>query len=98
MSDGLNGGEIVEVVVTGTAVVVFAQALPLPRLLAGRGDVVDAGLLLLRLGTLAGTRRAYTRTDLPYWLSPLADPIAAAAIARGIARRGRQTWRGRTYS
>jgi dolichol-phosphate mannosyltransferase len=80
------------------AVVVLAQAMPLPRLLARRGDLLDAGLLALRLGTLAGTRRAYARTDAPYWLSPLADPLAAVAIARGVARRGRQTWRGRTYS
>jgi dolichol-phosphate mannosyltransferase len=67
-------------------------------LLLRRGDLVDAGLLALRLGTLAGTRRAYTRTDAAYWASPLADPIAAAAIARGIARRGRQVWRGRSYT
>lgn len=80
------------------AVVVLAQALPLPRLLFGRGDVVDVGLLALRLGTLVGTRRAYDRNDGAYWLSPLADLGAAAAIARGIARGGRQTWRGRSYS
>ena len=52
----------------------------------------------LRIGTLAGTRSAYERTDAAYWLSPVADPVAAAAIARGIARRGRQTWRGRSYA
>jgi dolichol-phosphate mannosyltransferase len=80
------------------AVIVFAQTLPLPRLLLGRGDLIDVGLAALRLGTLVGTRRAYTRTDAPYWLSPLADPLAALAIARGIARRGRQTWRGRSYA
>jgi dolichol-phosphate mannosyltransferase len=79
-------------------VIVLAQVLPLPRLLLRRGDVVDVGLLALRLGTLVGTRRAYARVDLAYWLSPLADPLAAIALARGIARRGRQTWRGRTYS
>ena len=79
------------------AVVLLAQVVPLPRLLMRRGDVVDAGLLALRLGTLVGTRRAYGRIDAAYWASPLADPIAAAAIARGIARRGRQVWRGRTY-
>jgi dolichol-phosphate mannosyltransferase len=63
-----------------------------------RGDLVDVGLLALRLGTLAGTRRAYARTDAAYWASVFADPIAAAAIARGIVRRGRQTWRGRNYA
>jgi dolichol-phosphate mannosyltransferase len=80
------------------AVVVFAQVLPLPRLLLRRSDLVDVALLMLRLGTLVGTRRAYARTDAAYWASPLADPIAAAAIARGITRRGRQTWRGRSYA
>jgi dolichol-phosphate mannosyltransferase len=80
------------------AVVVLAQVLPLPRLLMRRGDLIDAGLLALRLGTLVGTRRAYGRRDAAYWASPLADPIAAVAIARGIARRGRQVWRGRSYA
>jgi len=80
------------------AVVVLAQVLPIPRLLLGRGDVVDIVLAATRIGTLAGTRRAYARTDAPYWMSPLADPVAALAIARGITRGGRQTWRGRAYS
>jgi dolichol-phosphate mannosyltransferase len=84
------------------AVVLLAQVLPLPRLLTGRGDVLDAGLLALRIGTLFGTRRAYTnsqdlRDRLAYWGSPLADPVAAAAILRGIMRP-RQVWRGRDYS
>ncbi len=79
------------------AVVLLAQALPLPRLLLGRGDVVDVVLLANRLGTLVGTRSAYDRTDVTYWLSPLADLATVTAIARGITRRGRQTWRGRTY-
>lgn len=79
------------------AVVTLAQVLPLPRLLLRRGDVVDVMLLAVRIGTLVGTRRAYARIDASYWLSPLADPLAAIAIVRGIARRRRQTWRGRTY-
>src|SRR6185436_16889607 len=78
------------------AVIVLAQVLPLPRLLAGRGDLLDVALAGARLGTLAGTRRAYERVDTAYWLSPLADPIAAVAIARGIVRP-RQAWRGRDY-
>ncbi len=84
------------------AVVTVAQALPLPRLISGRGDVVDVVLLALRLGTLAGTRRAYTRSQglmgrVAYWASPLADPIAVVAIARGILKP-RQMWKGREYS
>jgi dolichol-phosphate mannosyltransferase len=78
------------------AVVVLAQATPVVRLVTGRADVVDLGLLALRMGTLAGTARAYTRTDAAYWLSPLADPLAAALLARGVVVR-RQTWRGRRY-
>jgi dolichol-phosphate mannosyltransferase len=84
------------------AMVVVTQAAPLPRILSGRGDLIDLGLLALRLGTLVGTRRAYTsarnRSDrLAYWASPLADPIAALAIARGILNP-RQQWKGRVYS
>ncbi|MGB3734731.1 MAG: glycosyltransferase [Ilumatobacter sp.] len=80
------------------AVVLLAQALPLPRLLLGRGDVVDLVLLANRVGTLVGTRTAYDRNDVAYWASPLADLGSTVAIARGIARRGTQTWRGRTYT
>lgn len=80
------------------AVIVLAQALPLPRLLVGRGDLLDVALGGVRLGTLAGTRSAYDRADAAYWLSPLADLASAVAIARGIVRRGGQTWRGRSYT
>ncbi len=77
-------------------VIVLAQVLPLPRLLARRGDVLDIVLVGARLGTLVGTRRAYDRPDTAYWSSPLADTIAALAIARGIVLP-RQAWRGRDY-
>ena len=78
------------------ATLLVAQALPLPRVLLGRGDGLDVVLLAVRLGTLAGTRRAYERADLPYWLSPLADPAAVGRLVWGAVRPGR-TWRGRTY-
>lgn len=78
------------------AVVALTQALPLPRLLRRRADVVDLVLVALRLGTLAGTARAYERTDAAYWASPLADVPATVALGLGVARR-RQVWRGRTY-
>jgi dolichol-phosphate mannosyltransferase len=46
-----------------------------------------------------GHANAHTTARTPtYWLSPLADPVAAIAIAGGIASRRRQTWRGRSYS
>jgi dolichol-phosphate mannosyltransferase len=79
------------------AVLALAQAAPLPRLLARRGDVVDLAAFAVRLGTLAGTRRAYRRTGAAYWLSPLADTVAVAAVARGAIASTRQRWRGRTY-
>ncbi len=78
------------------ATLLVAQALPLPRLLLGRGDALDVALLALRLGTLAGTRRAYERADIAYWLSPLADPGAVGRVVWGAVRPGR-TWRGRSY-
>lgn len=78
------------------AVVWSAMALPLPRLLAGRGDAVDVAALLVRLGTLVGTRGAYTRRGVPYALSPLADPAVAARITGGSLRPSRR-WRGRAY-
>ena len=78
------------------AVVWSAMALPLPRLLAGRGDAVDVAALLVRLGTLVGTRGAYARHGLPYLLSPLADLPVAARITAGTVRPSRR-WRGRSY-
>jgi dolichol-phosphate mannosyltransferase len=77
-------------------VVLLAQALPVPRLLARRGDVLDVLLLAARTGTLAGTASAYERRGVAYWLSPLADPLAAAALVRGLTTRTHR-WRGRTY-
>jgi len=78
------------------ATLLVAQALPLPRLLLGRADALDVALVALRLGTLAGTRRAYERVDAAYWLSPLADPAAVGRVIWGAVRPGR-TWRGRSY-
>jgi dolichol-phosphate mannosyltransferase len=62
-----------------------------------RTDAMDVVALAVRLGTLAGTRRSYRTVGPVYWLSPLADPLAAVALGRGIARRT-STWRGRRYA
>ena len=82
-----------------TDVGVLALTLPLPtlRLMSGRADVIDAIALVARLGTLVGARSAFARTDLAYWLSPFADAIAVAALAK-CAVATTQTWRGRTYT
>ncbi len=81
----------------GLATVALAQALPLGRLVAGRADALDVALLAVRAGTLAGTARAYTRRGVPYWLSPLADAVAVAALVRSTIARPR-AWRGRPLS
>ncbi|HEU5081768.1 MAG TPA: glycosyltransferase family A protein [Acidimicrobiales bacterium] len=78
------------------AVVWSGLALPLPRLLLRRGDAVDVAALAVRVGVLAGTRRAYLRRGLPYLLSPLADLAVAVRITAGTLRPSRR-WRGRRY-
>ncbi len=79
------------------AALTATQALPLLRLVARRGDLLDAGLLVCRLGTLAGTARAYRRRSVGYWLSPFADGAAVGRLAWSIIRPAR-AWRGRSYA
>jgi dolichol-phosphate mannosyltransferase len=56
--------------------------------------VVNLGLVLVRLGILVGTRRAYCRAPWTYWLSPLLDlPITVQLWRSALTRR--QRWRGR---
>jgi dolichol-phosphate mannosyltransferase len=86
----------------------LAQALPLPTLLVlvalgGRvpyGPAATAlalALVAMRIGVLAGTRRAYVRPPPSYWLSPLADLPAVALLVRSALRR-RHVWRGRVLA
>jgi dolichol-phosphate mannosyltransferase len=89
----------------GLAEVLFVQALPLALLLLlaliGHASLqrsaafgLNGFLLLLRIGVLAGTRRAYRNPAWTYWLSVFADlPVAAALLASALRRR--HTWRGR---
>jgi dolichol-phosphate mannosyltransferase len=76
------------------ALLATVNVVPLGRLAAGRATPVDAVALALRVGTLAGTARAFARRGVSYWLSPLADPVALVAVVRGICRP-HQPWRGR---
>lgn len=79
-------------------VVFFAQVLPTLIAFFWYPYSVTVLLLLMRIGTLFGTRSAYTKTDLAYWLSPFADVVAWWALVVGVARRDApETWRGRTY-
>lgn len=79
-------------------VVVLALTLPVPlvRFVLGRPDPLDLVALAARLGTLAGTRTAFARTDAAYWLSPFADGLAVAALVRSLTQR-HHTWSARTY-
>jgi dolichol-phosphate mannosyltransferase len=87
------------------AEVFFAQALPLPtlalllaapRVPAARAvRTVALALVFVRLGVLAGMRRAYPGVSPAYWLSPLLDLVAVGLLARSELRR-RHVWRGRT--
>jgi dolichol-phosphate mannosyltransferase len=55
---------------------------------------LNAGLMLLRLGALAGMRRAYCRPPWTYWLSPLCDLAVTLQLGWQTLRR-RHRWRGR---
>lgn len=90
----------------GLAEILLVQALPLVMVLAllvvGHSTAqrstafsVNVVLLMIRIGVLAGTHRAYRNPAWTYWLSIFADlPVAAALIASALRRR--HTWRGRT--
>ena len=78
------------------AVVWLTQALPLPRLLTGRGTAADLVLVALRAGMVAATAGAYRRPAPLTWASPLADLPAAARLTWAAIRPVRR-WRGRHY-
>lgn len=92
-----------------TALLVFAQALPIPLLAAVAAGLItgtpnqldlligiNAAFVLIRvllLGALAGS---YERPGLTFWLSPFADPLAVFRVLLSTVRRPRR-WRGRLY-
>jgi dolichol-phosphate mannosyltransferase len=49
----------------------------------------------MRLGILAGTRRAYEQPPATYWLSPLVDLPVSLRLWQS-ALQPKHTWRGRT--
>lgn len=81
----------------------FVQGLAVPlctaALLSQSSALLVAGTgvwFLLRLGVLAGARRAYPERPPSYWLSPLADLPVIVKIIADVLRR-RHSWRGRRY-
>lgn len=79
------------------AVIWSTMALPLPRLVVGRGDVIDVASLALRFGVAAVTRSAFRQHGWPLLVAPLADAVVAWRITVGAVRPD-TTWRGRTYT
>ena len=78
------------------AVTMLVLVWPLWSFVFGLASVATAMLLLVRLGTLMGTVRAFERPRIGYWLSPFADLLAWLVVVRGIVAPSRE-WRGRTY-
>ena len=78
------------------AVVWLTLGLPPLRVLARRPTRLDWLLLALRGLMLAPLASGYARRGLPYWLSPLADPLAAVRLSVSALRPARR-WRGRSY-
>jgi dolichol-phosphate mannosyltransferase len=86
----------------GLTEVALAQALPLPLLLMLWPSVprprfalaINGLLVVVRLGVLGGTARAYEWRPWTYWLSPLADLPVAVQLWRNALQR-RHVWRGR---
>ena len=78
------------------AVIWLAMTAPLVRVLRGRATPLDWLLACVRVALLGPLRRVYERRGAPFWLSPLADPLAATRLTLSTLRPVR-TWRGRTY-
>lgn len=78
------------------AVVWLALGLPPLRVATRRARPIDAALLALRAAATAGLASAYARRGPAFWLSPVADPLAAVRLTVSALRPARR-WRGRTY-
>lgn len=90
--------------VLGLAEVLLVQAAPLPLMVLHRRlglprwmIKLETALALTRIGVLVGTRRAYRRRPISYWLSPLFDLPASLLLLASAVRR-RYVWRGRTLA
>lgn len=82
--------------VADLAAIWLVLGLPLLRLAARRARRLDLELLTLRLLITAAMAPSYVRRGPAYWLSPMADPLAALRITLSTLRPPR-AWRGRVY-
>jgi dolichol-phosphate mannosyltransferase len=89
----------------GLAELALVQAAPLPLALllrrrtglAGQLGRLNRLLLVVRLGVLAGTARAYVARPWTYWLSPVCDAPVALGVLFSAMRRV-HSWRGRSVT
>jgi len=81
---------------TDLLVVWTTLALPVLRIATGAPTRLDVGLIALRVALLGALRGTYDRRGAPFWLSPLADPLAAVRLSLSALRPPR-VWRGRRY-
>jgi dolichol-phosphate mannosyltransferase len=58
--------------------------------------VTSGALLAIRVLLMGALRHSYESPGVAFWLSPLADPLAALRILMSTMRRPR-AWRGRAY-
>jgi dolichol-phosphate mannosyltransferase len=82
------------------AIVLGAFALGALDASTGWGRVLlwtNLALTLIRVLMLAALAPSYAQRRLSFWLSPLADPLAAYRVLRSTIRRP-TTWRGRRYA
>jgi dolichol-phosphate mannosyltransferase len=93
-SIGLRGVEPCWRQVAEVVVLVSTVVAPPVRIVRRAADVIDVVAVAMRVGTLVGMRRAELGRGVAYWCSPLADPVALAAMVNGLIDPS-PTWRGR---
>lgn len=71
--------------------------LPLATLAGAALLRTSQALVAIRLLMLLALRASYARRTVDYWLSPLADPLAAWRLLLSTVRRP-SAWRGRTFT
>lgn len=59
--------------------------------------LINSSLLAIRIAMSVALSRSYEKRGITFWLSPLADPLAAIRILISSLRRPRK-WRGRLYA
>jgi dolichol-phosphate mannosyltransferase len=84
---------------------VLVQGLPLPLLIAANNGIalgtalvaLNGALMVLRWLMTGALSASYAERGVPFWLSPLADPLAVLRVVLSTLRRPR-AWRARNYA